>query len=900
MPVRKKIQIINTKVLPPQKRGKQLARHNEQQLLQLINDARLCSVVAPPGYGKTNVLSRSFRHLSSLGHVVAWLSLDPQDNHFYRFLSYMLASFKQANLIHEATGVLLEAQSEDQGDHVLASLIDLLSDSDSDFYFLLDDFHYINDRQVNNFVRRLIAYAPSNFHLVIGSRQRLEGGFYRDVPQGQYVEIARSQLQLSLADTQYFFKECCELDLAPAVVERWHRDAEGWVFPLKLASISMRQRPGFASLEALHSEVSISEYLSDELIEGMPKPLANFLLAISVPDIFCLDSCAYIAGVNAPAEFIAQMQSQHLFIERLSGEGEWYQLHAFFRSYLQTRLKQQSPGLFLRLHRKSREWFEKHNMPGHAIRHCIEVGDNAELATLLEASCYDLLVSGQYMELVQWSRLLSEDDIRTRPKLSFALAFVHILMNQFADGQRLLATLNENSKARLQLGEFSDGLPVLQALERIFQDDVEGALACSEAWVNSVSSSSNAPGVLLVTACNIVTYCHLHRGDFAAALKVQVAWKALPQTEVPAFGVIYSHCLEALVYMHAGDIAAAEQGLAKAAEVASAKLGQFSVYTSFAPAFQAELYYQRGDMRFLLEQVLPCLDNIGQIGIIDSMIYAIPTTASALYSEGRFAEANELLDKTEATAQANQWPRLSLACLQQRLRHAVEVRSTIDRQLVQAKLEEIDAARESLALSPLGLFHLELIKAESRAVSGQYAEAAAIAEAMVIALEGKGFIYRAFLLRVRLAFFYAAAGKSQLASDTLGQCLDFAAPLQFVQVFLDSTYIYPDLWSEHRRGAANVDHRQFVDDLLGRLRSSQASKSGQAQSVRAELEISLSDRERETLELLGQGLTNKHIARSLGIGQETVKWHIKNIFGKFEVNTRVNAVQKARRLGYIS
>lgn len=900
MPGRKKVQIINTKVLPPQKRGKQLARHNEQQLLQLINDARLCSVVAPPGYGKTNVLSRSFRHLSSLGHVVAWLSLDPQDNHFYRFLSYMLASFKQANLIHEAAGFLLEAQSEDQGDHVLASLIDLLSDCDSDFYFILDDFHYINDRQVNNFVRRLIAYAPSNFHLVIGSRQRLEVGFYRDVPQGQYVEIARSQLQLSLADTQYFFKECCDLDLAPAVVERWHRDAEGWVFPLKLASISMRQRPDFASLETLHSDVSIAEYLSDELLEGMAKPLANFLLAISVPDIFCLESCAYIAGVNSPGDFVAQMQSQHLFIERLSGDGEWYQLHAFFRSYLQARLKQQSPGLFLRLHRKSREWFEKHNMPGHAIRHCIEVGDNTELAALLEASCYDLLIGGQYMELVQWSRLLSDDDICARPRLSFALTFVRLLMNQLSDGQKLLATLNESSKTRLQLGEFSDGLPVLLALDKVFQDDVEAALAHSQAWVKGISSSSNAPGLLLVTACNIVTYCHLHQGDFAAALKVQLAWKALPEADVPAFGVTYSHCLEALVYLHAGDVSAAERGLSKAGEIASAKLGQFSVYTSFTPAFQAELYYQRGEMRLLLEQVLPCLDNICQIGIIDSMIYAIPSTAAALFSEGRYGEANELLDRTEATAQANKWPRLSLACLQQRLRHAVEVRSTIDRQLVQAKIDEIEVARAGLGLSPLGLFHLELVRAESRAVSGQHSEAVAIAEAMVIALEDRGFVYRAFLLRVRLAFFYAAAGKGKLASDTLMRCIEFAAPEKLLQVFLDSTYIYPALWSEYSSDGLTAEQQEFVNVLRGRLGDSLATKSTPQKQLRAELNISLSDREQEILELLGQGLTNKHIARSLGIGQETVKWHIKNIFGKFEVNTRVNAVQKARRLGCIA
>lgn len=57
----------------------------------------------------------------------------------------------------------------------------------------------------------------------------------------------------------------------------------------------------------------------------------------------------------------------------------------------------------------------------------------------------------------------------------------------------------------------------------------------------------------------------------------------------------------------------------------------------------------------------------------------------------------------------------------------------------------------------------------------------------------------------------------------------------------------------------------------------------------------LTDREREVLELLGQGLSNREIAETLVISENTVKRHLKAIFAKLEVNNRAAAV--ARLLG---
>jgi LuxR family maltose regulon positive regulatory protein len=53
----------------------------------------------------------------------------------------------------------------------------------------------------------------------------------------------------------------------------------------------------------------------------------------------------------------------------------------------------------------------------------------------------------------------------------------------------------------------------------------------------------------------------------------------------------------------------------------------------------------------------------------------------------------------------------------------------------------------------------------------------------------------------------------------------------------------------------------------------------------------LSAREIEILTCVARGLSNKEVARELQVTAETVKWHLKKIFEKLDVGSRVEAVQ---------
>ena len=61
----------------------------------------------------------------------------------------------------------------------------------------------------------------------------------------------------------------------------------------------------------------------------------------------------------------------------------------------------------------------------------------------------------------------------------------------------------------------------------------------------------------------------------------------------------------------------------------------------------------------------------------------------------------------------------------------------------------------------------------------------------------------------------------------------------------------------------------------------------------------LSSREREVLSLVAQGRTNRGIAATLHLSPHTVKDHTSNLYRKLEAKNRVEAVQRAQRLGLV-
>ena len=100
------------------------------------------------------------------------------------------------------------------------------------------------------------------------------------------------------------------------------------------------------------------------------------------------------------------------------------------------------------------------------------------------------------------------------------------------------------------------------------------------------------------------------------------------------------------------------------------------------------------------------------------------------------------------------------------------------------------------------------------------------------------------------------------------------------------------------RSGNSSELTSYLSNLVAIWRSRYQSEPQQIPtSAHADL---LSARETDILKLIGEGLSNKEIARNLAIAPETVKSHVKNIFSKLDVERRAQAVSRAQSLGLAS
>jgi DNA-binding CsgD family transcriptional regulator len=111
--------------------------------------------------------------------------------------------------------------------------------------------------------------------------------------------------------------------------------------------------------------------------------------------------------------------------------------------------------------------------------------------------------------------------------------------------------------------------------------------------------------------------------------------------------------------------------------------------------------------------------------------------------------------------------------------------------------------------------------------------------------------------------------------------------------------------------ALEIDEPELKErlvDLLGAIPGVQLVPAGEAAdvalvppqpSVRPDPDAALTPREREVLELMAEGASNKMIARVLGISVHTAKFHVGSVIDKFDATGRTDAVAQAARLGVI-
>jgi len=862
-----------------------------------LRDRAIVIVQAPPGFGKTSLLAQwRLEHLGQ-GAVVGWLSAQAADGE-QRFLQSLVLSLRVASGRQRFGRTLLEGGA--RGD--LADITEWLAEIAQmafDIVLIIDAADRLPAAS-----RAALTYlchnAPANLRVIVAARSGCDLGMADLKAYGQCAALGAHELRLRFEESMALIRARLGARLDADESARLHDLTEGWPLVLQLALTALARDPqpqsAIAAINAHSGE--LHGHLLDMLLANLDPDDAGFLERIAVVDELHPELCEALAGSGDAAQRLARLaRDTPLF---LSGEGsEWMRMHALARDALRERAGRRAPAEQAALHARAARWFAGRGMNEDAARHALAAGENETAYDLAERCLYEgILKRGRQNAVLEWLECMPRAELDRRPRLLLAAAWALATSERHAEAESLVARILEHAGDDAEL---RCECALIRSGAAGFADQLDRFAELHDPWANAPPLRD--PRLL---------YVHANRKAFRALFDGNPAGARLCQQQAPrtgaddVFGYVarWGEFVTGLSYVWEGQVILAEEFLRPALETTESDLGRRNPFACMLATLLATAVWERDRPAEAAAILINRLDVVGRHGVPDAVLLGYRTAARVAMAEGAEHRALALLEALYAVGASRDLPRLCVASLADQIRmNARRFRPETCRALC----EQIDAilARPDLPAGPLWR---RLAESQQAIAHAHAAIAAQDWRAALIPLELAGRLAtRLNLGRLRLeAMGLRAFARHRLGEDSSGllrEAADLARAYGLARLFADANPALGD-WAE-RVAARPVPGSTGTPAGLppGAARPLSAPSRSPLNSAgagpRAVPSMALTPKEREVLTLLARNLSNKEIGRAMQVGEETIKWHMKNLFGKMSADTRKQVVRRAQMLGLL-
>ena len=427
--------ILITKLYIPPPRPKVILR---PRLIERLNDGlhrKLTLISAPAGFGKTTLVSE---WVVGCERQIAWLSLDEGDNDPTRFLTYLVTALQTiaANLGQGVLGAIQSPQPPPI-ESILIALLNEITSIANNFILVLDDYHVIDSKPIDDALSFLLERLPPQAHLVITTREDPRLPVARLRVRQQLTEMRVADLRFTPSEAAGFLNQVMGLNLSTEDITALETRTEGWIAGLQLAAISLQghqDATGFIkSFTGNHHFVL--DYLIEEVLHRQSESVQTFLLRTSILDRMCGSLCdaVLLDAAASGQETLAYLERANLFIVPLDNERRWYRYHHLFADLLRQRLYHSATaGELNALHTRASLWYEDNGVDAEAFHHAVASHDIDHAARLVEGDGMPLPFRGVVMPVLTWLMSLSPTALNARPALWVIYASTLLFAGQLA------------------------------------------------------------------------------------------------------------------------------------------------------------------------------------------------------------------------------------------------------------------------------------------------------------------------------------------------------------------------------------------------------------------------------------------------------------------------------------
>jgi LuxR family maltose regulon positive regulatory protein len=890
------LQLINTKLNIPKLRSGIVSRENLLARLSEGISTKLTLISAPTGYGKTTLVLDWLVHSGS-GYPVAWVSLDEAENDPIQFLSYVISALEK---IQEDVGqdirAILQGSQEFQIQTILSVLINDIDLIGEDFILILDDFHVIENSEVNKTLNFLIDHLPPKMHIVILTRADPALPLARLRANGDLVEIRARDLAFGVDEADEFLNTSMQLDLLEKEIKILMGRTEGWIAGLQLAALSLQGREDVSQKISTFGGRTeyIVDYLIEEVLNQQSEEVGQFLLRTSILKQLNGSLCNALTGQTGGDTTLKKLDQANLFVTAVDNESRWYRYHHLFSDLLRYQLRaQEGETRVLDLHRRAARWFEQHAQVDDALFHYLAARDTPSAASLVAAHAKLAFRRGEIHSAKKWLEALPEESIRANPRLCLDMAWICAVRDDYKPLVKFVAA-------------------------------VEAALPGSD--------YENEPNFLGEWVA-LQAYSSFLLGEAQTALTLgRQALDQLPSQSAFVRGVINILLVDIYTTTDFGEVS---QAVACGQEAMTASLSSSNITTSLYAADRlARALVLQGEYQAAVAVFLQALELVRQRGQAYAPILEILDLkyAGVLYELNRLAEAEQLIREGLSLSQKFGAPYSEVMCrlllrqaqlAQNNTADSIDPLVTdeaIDALMLELSsqhhrppaMDEFEAYRAQLWVKEKQLARAErwaqnagltlrdepscgniagyLALAHTHLASGKLLpELLTLLEKMHQLASRKGHVQQIIQIGLLRTMSLDKLDQFQDAQSTLEECLVLAEPTGMTRTFLD--------------------HGSPLTRLLRRAKHPYATKLLAASEpgilvgpapTPGEPTETLTEREIEVLRLYAAGLTNPEIARRLFVSQNTVKWYAKNIYLKLDVHSRAEALARAYELDLLS
>ena len=389
------------------------------------------------------------------GRPVAWLSLDEGDNEPARFLAYLVAALQTLapGMGERVLGVLRSPQPPPT-EVILTALLNEIATLPEDFVLVLDDYHVVDARPVDDVLTFLIEHLPPRMHLVVATREDPQLPLARLRARGQLVELRATDLRFTPEEAADFLSRVMGLDLSSEDIAALESRTEGWIAGLQMAALSMQGRVDTTSfIESFTgSHRFVLDYLVEEVLGQQSESVQAFLLRTSILDRLYRPLCdAVLLDPSAPGqETLEYLERANLFVVPLDNERRWYRYHHLFAELLRQRLQRNAGSSagdagwnVAELHIRASQWYEDNGLEIEAFHHAVAAVDVGRAARLVEGEGMPLIFRGAAAPGLSWLEALPKTELDSRPSLWVIGASASLFVSQTASVEPKLRAAEE-------------------------------------------------------------------------------------------------------------------------------------------------------------------------------------------------------------------------------------------------------------------------------------------------------------------------------------------------------------------------------------------------------------------------------------------------------------------------